>query len=156
MLKQTKGYVEAISGSIIAAKKGHAFASECLGAIDELAKDPNTKGSFESMLKIGRSALEIANGALDGFRQVRQDLHQVRAIHSLRELLPAVFAHTSFSGDRVSKKKPEDRRRSERYVDKQFMPSSTDNSDHRMAKNFNQLSSFLSRALLCLKHISNQ
>ena len=86
MLKQTKGYVEAISGSITAAKKGHALASECLGAIDELLKDPNTKGSVESMLKIGRSALEIANGALDGFRRVRHDLHQVRAIYSLREL----------------------------------------------------------------------
>jgi len=84
VLKQTKGYVEAISGSIIAARKGQALASECLGAIDELLKDPNTKGSVESMLKIGRSALEIANGALDGFRQVRQDLHQVRAIHSLK------------------------------------------------------------------------
>jgi len=129
VLKQTKGYVEAISGSIAAARKGHAFASECLGAVDELVKDPNTKGNFESMLKIGRSALEIANGALDGFRQVRQELHQVRAIYSLRELLPAVFAHTSSSGDRISEKKPEDRRRPERYVDKRFMPSSTDNAD---------------------------
>jgi len=156
VLKQTKGYVEAISGSIAAAKKGHVFASECVGAVDELVDDPNTRGSFESMLKIGRSALEIAHGALDGFRQVRQDLHQVRAIHSLKELLFAIFAHTSSSGDRVSEKKPEDRRRSERYVAKRFMPSSTDNSDHRMAKNSHQLSSFLSRALLYLKHINNQ
>jgi len=64
---------------------GHAFASEWLGAIDEFSKDSNEEVDLDRIQKIGRSATENATGVLGGFRRVREDLHHVRAIHSLRE-----------------------------------------------------------------------